>query len=374
MYAVLMNPRPSISFFAIPARANKRVPSLQCRRDLHYLRAFIAPSTSCYHRSRTPPRIPTHTSQIIIRHASSAVTALKPSTPTNPKINVPAKSPSSNVPIPQVRAKVNPPPETHAPELHVPARKQGQGYISYLWRTGRAYITFYKDGIRNVRATARLAKSLREKAAKAPSSSREQALTRAEWQIVRRSRADIWRLPAFAAIVLVLGEWTPVIALYVTPLIPEPCRIPAQVRRGLHKKEIRRKERERRLAMDAARLVARDRKPGTTPTGLVRPQTLRLEEVRKMDLYTLLTLSTRLDCHSGIWDRLFLTPPKALLKWALRKKVEYLRKDDGLIERDGGWQALESKEIQRACVERGISVVGRSEEALRRELAAWFKR
>lgn len=182
------------------------------------------------------------------------------------------------------------------------------------------------------------------------------------------------RLPAFGVLVLMMGEWLPLLALYITPLIPEPCRIPAQIRRKLEKQETRRKERERRLAIDAARLVARDRKPGMTNLGIVRPEAVRLEEVDHMDLYTLLNLSTKLDCHSWIWDRLFLTPPKPLLRMDVRRKLGYLRRDDMLIERDGGWQALEGKEVERACVERGIAVLGRKEADLRRELAAWFKK
>lgn len=358
-----MKPRP-VTFSAL-LQTNKMALSLQCRREFHY-QATAVPflSTQLWHnRLRSPVHRLAQAKLIALRHASSAAPALKP---------VPAKSPSSNVPVPQVRAKLNPPPETHAPDLQVPARKSGQSYFKYLFSAGRAYINFYKSGISNVRATARLAKTLRQK--KAAPGNGEAALTRAEWQVIRRSRRDMARLPAFGALVLLLGEWLPLIALYITPLIPEPCRIPAQINRKLQKTEARRQERERRLAIDAARLVAKDRKPGTTNPGVVRPQTVKIEEVENMDLYTLLSVSTRLDSHSWLWDKLFMAPPKPLLRRSVARKLAYLQQDDTLIQRDGGWQGLESKELKRACVERGIKVLRRSEADRRRELAVWFNR
>ena len=182
------------------------------------------------------------------------------------------------------------------------------------------------------------------------------------------------RLPAFGALVLIFGEWLPLLALYITPLIPEPCRIPKQIHRKLHKSETRRTEREKRLALDAARLTARDRKPGITSTAVVAPQAVRVDAIQTLDLYSLLNLSCKLDCHSWLWDKLFLTPPKSVLRWGLRRKLEYLSLDDGLIERDGGVQGLSKREVERACVERGVRVLGRKEEELRREMAAWFKR
>jgi hypothetical protein len=177
-----------------------------------------------------------------------------------------------------------------------------------------------------------------------------------------------------AVLVLVFGEWLPLFALYLTPLIPEPCRIPKQTHRTLEKSEIRRKERERRLALNAPRLVAKDRKPGITSTGVVAPNAVHIDTVKNMDLFSLLTLSVKLDCHSRVWDWLFLTPPKGALRWGLRRKLEYLKRDDGLIERDGGLGGLSEREVRRACMERGVRVLGRKVEDLRRELAAWFKR
>ncbi|CAI6338966.1 unnamed protein product [Periconia digitata] len=317
--------------------------------------------------------------------------------------SVPAKSPSPSpsppkVPLPQALAKLNPPEDTYAPELTIPSKQPGQNSFKYLFQCGKLYIQFYKKGIANVRSTSKLAKSLRKKqkqqqqqqSSRMTSSTDAQGgrgndtgvLTRAEWQITRRSRTDMLRLPPFAVLVLILGEWMPLVALYLTPIIPEPCRIPRQVERMLRKSEERRTERLRRIGLEAARLVARDRRPGTpstsstprSPDDVLRASGVRATNVDDMDLYTLLSLSARLDLHGWTWDRLFVTPPKSWLKRLVGKRLEYLKTDDALIVRDGGYQVLGELELRRACYERGMIVLGVKEYLLRRALADWFRK
>lgn len=311
-----------------------------------------------------------------MRHAS---TTLKKRTSGHPPQSAKSKTAVSTAssspfkaPIPEVRAKLNPPPETLAPDLTIPERKQ-EGFVKYVYRCGKIYIAFYKQGIKNTWGTLKLAKRLRAKQEKAPQKERDTVLTRAEWQIVRRSKLDRLRVPAFGVLLIIFGEWLPLLALYITPIIPEACRIPSQVERAQRKHEKKRQERERRLALDAARLVSKDRKPGQTSLADIRPQTMSLDELEKTDLYTLLSLSTRFDCHTKIWDWMFLTPPPSLLRWSLKNKLRYLQQDDKLIRRDGGYQALGGSEVERACVERGIKVLGRKEHDLRRDLAGWFE-
>jgi hypothetical protein len=227
-----------------------------------------------------------------------------------------------------------------------------------------------------VRSTATLAKTLRQKKREANTEGNGEVLTRAEWQIIRRSKADMLRLPIFGALVLLLGEWLPLIVMYITPVIPEPCRIPSQNTRTVRKLEERRKAREKRLGMDAARLLYGTRKPGvpTSIDDVPAPNAVMPEDLERLHLFGLLTLSSKLDAHSKIWDLLLLTPPKRVLRWGLRKRLEYLQKDDGLIMRDGGWQGLGKEEGIRACMERGIDVSGRSDKDLRGDLKAWFEK
>jgi hypothetical protein len=281
---------------------------------------------------------------------------------------------------------LNPPLESYAPPLDVPERKPGQGKLKWLYQCGKAYLSFYKSGIKNVRSSSKLAKTLRAKVAAAASSSANgkkdatAVLSRAEWQLTRRTRADMLRLPAFALVFLVLGEWTPLIALYLTPVIPEPCRVPAQLERMQRKAEARRSERLRRVGHDAARLVAR---AGAAASELgVDVQRFNAQQARKVrdalaapaprvSLFELLLLSARFDAHPGVLDRLFITPPRALLVRGLRKKMGYLVTDDEMVARDGGWGGLRREEVVRACFERGVDVKGKSEAELRKVLALW---
>jgi hypothetical protein len=164
--------------------------------------------------------------------------------------------------------------------------------------------------------------------------------------------------------------------MYITPVIPEPCRIPSQNTRTLRKLEERRRARERILRRDAARLLYGTAKPGvpTSMDDVPAPNAIMPEDLERLHLFSLLTLSSKLDAHSKIWDLSLLTPPKRVLRWGLRRKLEYLQKDDGLIARDGGWQGLGKEEGIRACMERGINVLGRNDNDLRGDLKAWFKK
>ncbi|KAF2129882.1 hypothetical protein P153DRAFT_260754, partial [Dothidotthia symphoricarpi CBS 119687] len=259
-----------------------------------------------------------------------------------------------SVPILKAKANLNPPPFTYAPDLHIPARKADQSFVGYLWTTGRSYISFYKAGISHVRQTAQLAKKLRARVGSNPAT---EVLTRAEWQVVRRSKSDMIRLPGFGLLVLVLGEWLPLVVLYITPIIPEPCRIPQQVQRAQEKAQRRRMERLRDVSRRGMSLQAQERRVAGAQT--------------QDSLYELLLKSARFGCHSPVWDTLGLTPPKWLLRRNVGKVLEYVRMDDGLIERDGGWAALERREVERALVERGVDVLGKKEEDMRREIVEW---
>ncbi|KAK7193193.1 uncharacterized protein CC84DRAFT_1166488 [Paraphaeosphaeria sporulosa] len=378
-----MKPRPILHFTPPTPRSICPAFTAQCHRPLSYART--APSSNEPQSFSQPRGKSIHNAFALrphMRFASTAAVAAtasrKPSTSSPSKSTKIAVSPRSTpftAPVPQVRAKLNPPPETYPPDLQLPPRGP-ELYVKYLYRCGRSYITFYKQGVSNVRATLKLAKTLRAKASsQTPDKDKwHTVLTRAEWQVVNRSGNDRLRLPAFAALLVVFGEWLPLLVVYLTPVVPEPCRIPYQLERSLKSAEKRRQERERRLAIDAARLVARDRKPGVSSPGVIRPQTVDLEALDRADLFTLLSLDARFGVQPRVWDWLFLTPPKALLRWGLKRRIGYLQKDDEAIRRDGGFQALEVREVQRACVERGIRVLGRKEGELRKELAGWFER
>jgi hypothetical protein len=251
-----------------------------------------------------------------------------------------------------------------------------------------------------VRATAKQAKRLRniQKAAAASKSQSDASsasnkdgavaagiegivLTRAEWQLVRRSRADLIKLPFFGIFLIAFGEWTPLLILFLTPIVPQPCRIPVQVGKELEKLEKRRSERIQALALKAPVLINADRRPGTAQTK-ASPLSLELtaasvadkvEQVKNMSKWELLNVGARLDAYSGVWEY-FMTPPVWWLRFAVRRKLEYLVTDDALIIRDGGYKQLGHEELRRACIERGIFVQDKGDRTLRDELAAWFQK
>ena len=321
-------------------------------------------------------------------HASTAPAAISRSRTNAAALAAhltPSARASATVPMHKAKELLNPPSYTYAAAISVPKRGPSQSRFTYLYRVGRIYLTFYQTGISHVRQTLKLAKTLRAKVAEHQTARHDgnkrnaaptDVLSRAEWQVVRRSQADRLRLPAFGILVLLLGEWLPLLALYLTPAIPEACRIPQQVSRDLRKREQRRAERLARLPFLGRRGALRG--PGVEGSRL-GPQTassssprLALEEMQDAELAR---VSAQFDCHGRMWDWSLrfvgLAPPTWLLRRSVGRTLTYLNTDDALIRRDGGWAALNAEEVQRACVERGMAVVGKSESEMRRALAAW---
>lgn len=282
--------------------------------------------------------------------------------------------PSKSATTPTLRTieKLNPPPFTYAPEISVPARKADQNLIKWLWSAGRAYLAFYKKGISHVRQTAKLAKSLRKKAAAhTPKKPMTEVLTRAEWQVVRRSRRDVLRLPVFGVLMLLLGEWLPVVVLYLTPVIPEVCRIPQQVERTLRKREDKRQDRLRKISLQSMQLLGKDRPATGTSLSDSSSSSGAMTKGKNwndMTLFELCVSAAKLDVYPPVFDWVPLSPPKFWLQRNVRRKMQYLDTDSKLIERDGGLAGLNAEEVKRACVERGVQVLGRKEEELRRAL------
>lgn len=397
---------------------------MQCRRSIHTYNTALSTDTQWQNKrwnSRAQVARPASTSTSSAskpRHSvPQSSTKSKPTRPAAAKTTVPSKirtaSASSaavkrtaSVPGATIEAltgegdKLNPPSFTYAPALSVPDRKEGQNYASYLFSCGKAYLSFYKTGIGHTRQTLKLAKAIRARIADQGKGISEDVagsgiLSRSEWQVLRRSKRDLLRLPIMGFLILALGEWLPLVVIYLTPVIPEQCRIPAQVARVLKKKEATRRERLDRVATHALRLQSLDRTPRTdqdgirlaaAAEGLLDPRSkigkeggmamasaiIPPEASTDLSLFHLLLLSARLDCHPRVLDKLWIRPPKWLLQRNVGMKLAYLTKDDALIRRDGGSQRLDRMELQRACVERGIDVLGKSEQEQRKMLAQWY--
>ncbi|KAH5810545.1 hypothetical protein HBI88_214700 [Parastagonospora nodorum] len=370
-----MKPRPTISAFVVATRPKS---TLQCRRSIH-TRA-TAPSQLWNNDTRRGGYTAGTWTLQSQYYASTSTQPSPKSTYGRADAPPPPRPPKSTtthtrppqIPASKAKEKLNPPDFTYAPALNVPARAEKQSFISHLWKCGRAYLSFYKSGVANTRQTAKLARSLRAKAGPTGTVDDAAQLTRAEWQVVRRSRKDMLRLPAFGVIFLVFGEWTPLLVKFLTPIIPEPCRVPGQVEADLRKREARRMDRQNKGVERMTRLSKREDVPAQVKPVGSGSEGLRHKNFETDEHFMLYVESTRYDCHGRVWDLINVTPPRWLLRRNLARTVEYLKKDDELIIRDGGWQALGDREVRRACVERGIYVLGKTDEECRRFLGEWF--
>jgi len=286
---------------------------------------------------------------------------------------------------------INPPPTTRPPPLDLPTRGQ-EAYPIYLYRTGRAYGTFYKDGLKNVWHNHKAASALKKRIVAAlnarkpdlapPASAskpwrafRDEAVqrrvvSRAEFQLLERNARDIGKLPFFAFLVVLFGEWLPLIVPFIPNRVPGTCRIPKQVRGMREKSEARRRWSFRSgVAEPAAGQVAVEGgKWRMTDRANVR------EVLKNLGSEQLMHLSCVLDQHSGVWDRVQLTPPAGLIRRGVCARVQYLALDDFLIVEAGGIKNLSSEELTVACEERGIDVLGKPEDKLKSELQAWIKK
>ena len=178
------------------------------------------------------------------------------------------------------------------------------------------------------------------------------------------------RLPVFGVLMLLLGEWLPVVVLYLTPVIPEVCRIPQQVERTLRKREDKRQDRLRKISLKSMRLLGKDRPASSTLSDSSSSGAIPKGKTwADMSLFELCVTAAKLDVYPAVFDWVPLAPPKWWMQRSVRRKLEYLETDYRLIERDGGLGGLNAEEVKRACVERGVVVLGRKEAELRRALA-----
>lgn len=289
-------------------------------------------------------------------------------------------------------AAVNPPPITRPPPLDLPTRGE-EAYPLYLYRTGRAYGTFYKDGLKNVWHNHKAASALKKRvaadlnarkpdlaspvsASKRWSAFRDEAVqrgvvTRGEFQQLGRNARDIGKLPFFGLLVLLFGEWLPLLVPFIPNRVPGTCRIPKQVQ-GMREKSEARRQRSFRAGVagepEAGQVAVEGGRWRMTDARSVR------EVLKSLGPEQLMHLSCVLNQHSSVWDRLQTSPPAALVRRGVCARMQYLALDDFLLVKSGGPGELASDEVVIACEERGIDVLGKPEDKLRAELRAWISK
>ena len=249
---------------------------------------------------------------------------------------------------------LNPPPSARPPILELPSRLPDQSASRYYFNVGKAYVKFYKTGFKNLYQNFNSAKSIagRLESATYEEDVRNGLISRADWHLVKRQRADVLRMPLFLLIFAVCGEFTPLVAIFFSGAVPRSLWVPKQVQKAREKSEARRKEvfRNPPAGLDIDRKEA---EPGIMPA----PEVLHIG--RSLGLY------------SSLWDRIDL-PPLWLIRRRIKKRMEFVELDDFTIRRDGGVKGLEAAEVWLAAEMRGLDVLGRKESHLRRHLSDWL--
>lgn len=352
-------------------------------------RTQYAPSTPTAHHLAFTSALfsPAQARQYSFSKQSSRTAATRPSAPKFALKPRPSSPPSEKANA----AALNPPPTTLPPPLDLPTRGE-EAYPIYLYRTGRAYGTFYKDGLKNVWHNHKAASALKKRvvadlnarkpdlasplsASKTWGSFRDEAaqrgvVKRAEFQQLQRNARDIGKLPLFGVLVLLFGEWLPLLVPFIPNRVPGTCRIPKQVRGMREKSEARRKASFRAGVPEpeAGQVAVEGGKWRMTDRAMVH------EVLKNLGPQQLVHLSSVLNQHSGFWERLQIMPPAPLVRRAVCARLQYLALDDFLLVEAGGPAGLASEEVMIACEERGIDVLGKTEEKLRAELQAWVQK
>lgn len=308
----------------------------------------------------------------------------------------------------KIAKRINPPASTLPPPLDFPERQPDQSTPGYWWKVGKAFWAFYKQGSKNIYANRNAAKEIRAKLAastsqdvptndatkpgssSAPLAGTKQKMletvTRSETQLLRRSKSEMRRVPIFAVILAVFGEWTPLLVMFATPIVPYNCRIPRQIRKSREKSEVRRKESFRG---DCKSLAESNRGQPYVPspqdvTGarstegadLPLSDNATLHICRSLNLYPA-WMDTLVGLHP-IGPTILLASMR--LSPRLSKHIRgYLNDDDVRLLRDSAGikpfeipSRLSDEEVLVAAEERGIDILGRAVRDVRQDLGLWL--
>jgi hypothetical protein len=346
--------------------------------------AFLAAGRRLY--SSAPQPIPHKGgSHSALDHTYDATQRHIPLQDPEPKHQSPAKRPID-------RAAANPPSSTRPPPLDLPTRDPQGSLVSHLFKTGKAYLKFYKTGLYQSVTNVKLVWALRDvdklvnlEPTPSPTSPSSTASaedkakkelkatpapprpgTRAAILLERRNQHDLRRLPLFGLLLLVLGEWTPFVVLAVPSIVPLTCRIPAQVRKLRRQAEAR-----RALSLHQEEGII------TFYVGDTEERIRDTLAAHSPDKDAVLGSHqlARHVCRSlgflgGIWDRIGI-PSQFAISRALRG-TQFLAEDDVRIVLAGGVEALEPEEVILACEDRGINVLDEEGSMLRHLLRKWL--
>ncbi|KAL4792287.1 hypothetical protein BDV19DRAFT_256424 [Aspergillus venezuelensis] len=356
-----------------------RIPALNTRLPLPHLTvtSLLQQSQLC---SRSSYR---YNSALTLRTYSSKSNKGKNTRP--PKLQPVAPSPVNPYPN-----EVNPPASTRPTELaHVPPRSEHSSLFTWLLAQGRAYLAFYKTGLKNVYYNYRASLEVR-RALGIPSylptapdpkyflkdGGNKTRTSRATFQLVHRAAHDVRRMIPFTLILVVFGEFTPLLVLWLgNAITPFTCRIPKQLN---DYREARMKRTAPIMKSFEEMFADRGRKEtlefgSRNQMQMLRSLTRDASPVKDYDSHCMeacvlfgLAKTTNFESLAGPYYR-----------QKLRKYIEYLLLDDKLINEGGGVWALNDEEVRIAVEERGGFgfpdwLSEHEADAVRREWLMWW--
>ncbi|KAI8154251.1 hypothetical protein K4K49_011626 [Colletotrichum sp. SAR 10_70] len=256
--------------------------------------------------------------------------------------------------------KLNPIATSRPAPLELPERQPDQSKFSHLFAQAKTYINFYKGGLRAVFANRRHIQDVIASKKQSVPGFREPSVfspglvpkgfSRADWVLLWRVRHDILRVPLFGVVLLICGEFTPLIVIFVDGVVPYTCRLPRQLAASFAQAEERRHKSFEDFERAAPEGVVKGNVKGAAQKHVLRS----------------------LHLPGMMWDKIGFIPPGM---WASkgRLRMAFLEGDDRLLLRDGDVAGLEEQEVRIACTERGIDCAGRSDKDLRKLLDQWLR-
>lgn len=210
---------------------------------------------------------------------------------------------------------------------------------------------------------------------------KESVLGRAQFQLVCRSARDVRRMIPFTLILIVCGEFTPlVVPIFGSAITPATCRVPSQV-----EKERVSATKRKMAALDVHVTASKDnssdllRSSSDEQLHLLARQFADPAWVASADPASILRaaavfgLAKRHDRTAGTLLAGTIYRPR------LARHVEYLAIDDEMIRAGGGIRSMNAAEIRIAAEERGGVDVsagardrGQAEKIERRWLEQWL--
>ena len=303
-----------------------------------------------------------------------------------------------------LNSSVNPVATTRPPPLELPEKPANPG-VGYYFSLGKAYLSFYKTGLKNAWANYKMLRMSRavhgellsrlppaslgavpsmpeiSKVAAAEAatafvlehtarSGREWvdkalevhklavgSLTRAEFQLVKRAERDTRKVLPFLIVLFVCGEFTPLVVLSGLISVPGTCVLPSQREKDRMKRVKVKEEACRRFGLGM----------GEGVLNMVRLPSDFLQVVMRMRDEEVKAAFEVLGVKRGIWP---------LKNVRLADHLRYLLLDDALILKGGGVKKMVREEVERSVWERGgVDVgLGLSPEEAEKDQRWWLER